>query len=73
VIPRVSTATGKKKEEVDNGPLFQRNNLKHQRDIDEHKLKVKLFILLFIYIHCILKVFIKTKFYKYTYIYIPII
>ncbi|XP_008189868.1 protein mini spindles isoform X2 [Acyrthosiphon pisum] len=39
VIPRVSTATGKKKEEVDNGPLFQRNNLKHQRDIDEHKLK----------------------------------
>jgi len=53
VIPRVSTATGKKKEEVDNGPLFQRNNLKHQRDIDEHKLKVKLFILLFIYIQCI--------------------
>lgn len=39
VIPRVSTATGKKKEEIDNGPLFLRNNLKHQRDIDEHKLK----------------------------------
>lgn len=40
IIPRASTATGKKKEEVDNGPLFQKNNLKHQRDIDEHKLKV---------------------------------
>lgn len=40
VIPRASTATGKKKEDVDNGPLFLRNNLKHQRDIDEHKLKV---------------------------------
>jgi len=38
-IPRVSTATGKKKEEIDNSPLFQKNNLKHQRDIDEHKLK----------------------------------
>jgi len=49
VIPRVSTVIGKKKEDVDNGPLFQRNNLKHQRDIDEHKLKVKLFTLLFIY------------------------
>lgn len=33
-------ATGKKKEEVDNKSLFQQNNLKHQRDIDEHKLKV---------------------------------
>lgn len=64
MIPRASTATGKKKEEVDNGPLFQRNNLKHQRDIDEHKLKVKLFIY---------NVLIKTKFYKYTYIYILII
>lgn len=41
MIPRASTATGKKKEEIDNGPLFQRNNLKHQRDIDEHKLKVQ--------------------------------
>lgn len=43
VIPRASSATGKKKEDVDNGPLFQRNNLKHQRDIDEHKLKVSIF------------------------------
>lgn len=42
VIPRPSTALGKKKEDVDNGPLFQRNNLKHQRDIDEHKLKVSI-------------------------------
>jgi len=40
VIPRASTAIGKKKEEIDNSPLFQKNNLKHQRDIDEHKLKV---------------------------------
>lgn len=40
VIPRASTATSKKKEDLDNGALFQRNNLKHQRDIDEHKLKV---------------------------------
>lgn len=44
VLPRANTASGKKKEEVDNGPLFQRNNLKHQRDIDEHKLKVCFFI-----------------------------
>jgi len=40
VVPRVGSATGKKKEEIDNSPLFQKNNLKHQRDIDEHKLKV---------------------------------
>ncbi|XP_050528781.1 protein mini spindles-like isoform X2 [Daktulosphaira vitifoliae] len=40
IIPtRVNTATNRKKEEVDNGPLFLQNNLKHQRDIDEHKLK----------------------------------
>jgi len=35
-----------KKEDVDNGPLFQQNNLKHQRDIDEHKLKVFIFKLI---------------------------
>jgi hypothetical protein len=39
-IPQVNTATDKKKEEDENIPLFQHNNLKHQRDIDEHKLKV---------------------------------
>jgi len=40
IIFRAHVATGKKKEEVDNKSLFQQNNLKHQRDIDEHKLKV---------------------------------
>lgn len=39
MIPLASVAKGKKKE-VDSRPLLQHNNLKHQRDIDEHKLKV---------------------------------
>ncbi|XP_050054425.1 protein mini spindles-like isoform X3 [Aphis gossypii] len=39
IISRAHVTTGKKKEEVDNKSLFQHNNLKHQRDIDEHKLK----------------------------------
>ncbi|XP_029345564.1 protein mini spindles isoform X2 [Acyrthosiphon pisum] len=39
VISRAHVTTGKKKEDVDNKSLFQQNNLKHQRDIDEHKLK----------------------------------
>ncbi|KAL5234313.1 hypothetical protein ACI65C_001723 [Semiaphis heraclei] len=38
IISRAHAATGKKIE-VDNKSLFQHNNLKHQRDIDEHKLK----------------------------------
>lgn len=29
-----------KEREVENEPLFQQNNLKLQRDMDEHKLKV---------------------------------
>ncbi|XP_026810117.1 LOW QUALITY PROTEIN: protein mini spindles-like [Rhopalosiphum maidis] len=39
IISRANMATGKKREEIDNKSLFQHNNLKHQRDIDEHKLK----------------------------------
>lgn len=35
-----ANATIKKKDVDNNGLLFQQNNLKHQRDIDEHKLKV---------------------------------
>lgn len=55
-MPRMSIAVGKKKEEVDNGPLFQRNNLKHQRDIDEHKLKVRFYVY-----HTLNKYFYKLK------------
>jgi len=43
IISRAHVATGKKIE-VDNKSLFQQNNLKHQRDIDEHKLKVCCFL-----------------------------
>lgn len=38
-IPHAITAT-KKEKEVDSEPLFQQNNLKLQRNMEEHKLKV---------------------------------